>query len=55
MKKLWSQYCLEYLSLHGGEEIDAEALMRSASNFANNMTEINYEPIEHEDENTESN
>tara|TARA_R110002051_G_scaffold221804_4_gene285407 strand:+ start:2514 stop:2681 length:168 start_codon:yes stop_codon:yes gene_type:complete len=55
MKRMWSQYYLEYIAFHGGEVAEAEELMFSASAYADSMTEINHEPIEDKDEDTGSN
>jgi hypothetical protein len=53
MKRMWSQYYLEYIAFHGGEVSEVEELMHSASAYADSMTEINYEPLEDKNENTE--
>lgn len=52
MKRMWSQYYLEYLAFNSGEALESEELMLAASAYADAMTEINYEPIKDNDENT---
>ena len=54
MKRMWSQYYLEYLAFNSGEILESEELMQSAAAYADAMTEINYEPIKDEDENTDT-
>lgn len=54
MKRMWSQYYLEYLAFNGGEILESEELMQAASAYADEMTEINCEPIKDEDENTDT-
>ena len=54
VKRMWSQYYLEYLAFNSGEILESEELMQSAAAYADAMTEINYEPIKDEDENTDT-
>ena len=54
MKRMCSQYYLEYLAFNSGEILESEELMQSAAAYADAMTEINYEPIKDEDENTDT-